>query len=52
LGLLWLAQHHGYTPAGGYIDGCHLCYEARRFLHLYYPDHLAPVHPYIESEGV
>ncbi len=50
LGLLELAQRHGYAPAGGYADGCHLCYEARRFLQPYYPDHLAPVRPYVESE--
>lgn len=45
-GLLRLAQSHGYSPAEGYVDGCHLCYEARRFLRPYYPDHLAPAHPY------
>jgi len=50
-GLLRLAQRLGYAPARGYVDGCHLCYEARRFLHPYYPDHLAPAHPYVESEA-
>ncbi|MDY6875883.1 MAG: radical SAM protein [Chloroflexota bacterium] len=49
-GLLKLAQRHGYAPAGDYVDGCHLCYQARRFLHSYYPDHLAPAHVYAESE--
>lgn len=45
-GLLRLAQSHGHSPTGGYADGCHLCYEMRRFLRPYYPDHLAPTHPY------
>jgi hypothetical protein len=45
-GLLRLAQRHGYSFAGGYADGCHLCYQARRFLRHDYPDHLAPTHPY------
>jgi hypothetical protein len=51
-GLLRLAQRHGYAPAGGYVDGCHLCYEARRFLRPCYPDYLAPDRPYVESERV
>lgn len=49
LGLLRLAQRHGYSLAGGYVDGCHLCYQARRFLHRHYPNHLAPAHPYAEG---
>jgi hypothetical protein len=49
-GLLRLAQRHGYSPARGYVDGCHLCYQVRRFLRPYYPGHLAPAHPYIEGE--
>jgi hypothetical protein len=47
VGLLRLAQRHGYTPAEGYVDGCHMCYEARRFLRPYYAAHLAPAHPYV-----
>lgn len=46
-GLLRLARRHGYSPAGDYVDGCHMCYEARRFLLPHYPDHLAPPHPYV-----
>jgi wyosine [tRNA(Phe)-imidazoG37] synthetase (radical SAM superfamily) len=49
LGLLRLAQRHGYSLAGGYVDGCHLCYQARRFLRRHYPDHLAPAYPYVEG---
>ena len=45
-GLLRLAQRHGYSPTGGYVDGCHLCYQARRFLRPRYPHHLAPAHLY------
>jgi hypothetical protein len=47
-GLLRLAQRRGYSPARGYVDGCHLCYQVRRFLLPDYPDHLAPVHPYTD----
>jgi MoaA/NifB/PqqE/SkfB family radical SAM enzyme len=49
IGLLRLAQCHGYSPAGGYVDGCHLCYLVRCFLRSYYPDCLAPARVYIES---
>ena len=45
-GLLRLAQSHGHILTVDYADGCHLCYEMRRFLRPYYPDHLAPTHPY------
>jgi hypothetical protein len=48
--LLELAQRHGYVPADGHVDGCHLCYEARRFLRPLYPDYLAPVQPYIPGD--
>jgi len=46
-GLLRLAQEYGYSSTRGYVDGCHLCYEARRFLRPYYSDHLAPARPYV-----
>jgi hypothetical protein len=46
-GLLSLAQRHGYSSAGGYVDGCHLCYQVRRFLRPRYPAYLALAHPYI-----
>jgi len=49
VGLLKLAQRHGYMPTRDYVDGCHMCYETRRFLRPYYPDHLAPAQPYVES---
>jgi wyosine [tRNA(Phe)-imidazoG37] synthetase (radical SAM superfamily) len=49
LGLLRLAQRHGFSLPGGYVDGCHLCYQARCFLRPHYPNHLAPAHPYIEG---
>jgi wyosine [tRNA(Phe)-imidazoG37] synthetase (radical SAM superfamily) len=47
-GLLRLAKRHGFSAAGGYVDGCHLCYQARRFLRPHYPDHLAPTQVYEE----
>jgi len=48
-GLLRLAQSYGYSLAGGYVDGCHLCYQARCFLRHHYPNYLAPAHPYTEG---
>ena len=51
-GLLRLGQRHGYSPAGGYVDGCHLCYQVRRFLRSRYPSHLAPVQPYSEGSSM
>ncbi len=47
LGLLRMARRYGYSSSGDYVDGCHMCYEARRFLRAYYPVHLAPAHPYV-----
>jgi MoaA/NifB/PqqE/SkfB family radical SAM enzyme len=46
-GLLRLAARYGFSAATRYVDGCHLCYEARRFLRPYYPDYLAPAHAYL-----
>lgn len=48
-GLLALAQGHGYVPEARYVDGCHLCYETRRFLRPYYAVFLAPEHPYAKG---
>jgi wyosine [tRNA(Phe)-imidazoG37] synthetase (radical SAM superfamily) len=48
-GLLRLAKRHGVSLAGGYVDGCHLCYQVRRLLRPHYPDHLAPAQPYTEE---
>jgi hypothetical protein len=48
IGLLELARRHGYRQPARFVDGCHACYEARRFLRARYPDHLAPVHVYGE----
>jgi len=47
LGLLALAERHGYVSEASYVDACHLCYRVRRFLHPYYPDDLAPAHVYV-----
>ena len=47
LGLLALAERHGYVSEASYVDACHLCYQVRRFLHPYYPDELAPAHVYV-----
>lgn len=49
--LLELAQGYGYEPESAYVDGCHLCYQARRFLRPHYPDHLGPAHSYLGDEG-
>ncbi|MGC9530648.1 MAG: radical SAM protein [Candidatus Bipolaricaulaceae bacterium] len=50
-GLLRLARRHGLSPAEGYADGCHLCYQARRLLRPAYPRHLAPARPYGAEHG-
>jgi len=50
-GLLRLARRHGYAPEGEPVDGCHLCYQTRRFLRPHYPHHLAPARPYIEDKA-
>jgi hypothetical protein len=41
-GLLTLAQENGYKADATFVNECHLCYEMRRFLHTFYPHHLAP----------
>ncbi len=45
-GLLRIARNRGFRSNDGYVDGCHLCYEARRFLQPLYPDVLAPAAMY------
>jgi hypothetical protein len=49
-GLLRIAERHGHASSWRYVDGCHLCYQIRRFLHPYDPDHLAPTHLYTGDE--
>ena len=49
LGLLRLVQRHGYSLPGGYVDSCHLCYQARRLLRRHYSEYLAPTHSYMEA---
>ncbi|GAB4436720.1 MAG: hypothetical protein Kow00120_03880 [Anaerolineae bacterium] len=44
--LLEEAEAAGYARLPGYIDPCHLCYEARRFLHPRQPALLAPAAVY------
>jgi len=47
--LLQLAKRKGYTPAGrGYVDGCHMCFDARKYLMKFYPGQLRPATCYIE----
>lgn len=45
-GLLRLARRSGYAPSEPAVDGCHLCYQVRRWLRPTYPDLLAPAHVY------
>lgn len=47
-GLLKLAQEKGYDQRALYVSDCHLCYEVRKFLQPYYPEHLAPAGCYNE----
>jgi len=47
--LLQLAKRKGHTPVGtGYVDGCHMCFDARKYLMKFYPRQLRPVTCYIE----
>ncbi len=48
-GLRQLLKRHGLSLPGGYTDGCHLCYQARRLLQPHYPEHLAPLSIYREG---
>jgi hypothetical protein len=50
LGLLVLAERHGYAPEAAYVDACHMCYQVRRFLQPHYPGELAPAHVYAGDE--
>lgn len=47
-GLLDLAQEKGYNQRALHASDCHLCYEVRKFLQPYYPEHLAPAGCYNE----
>ncbi|MBN1286059.1 MAG: radical SAM protein [Anaerolineae bacterium] len=47
--LLAQAEARGYPGLPGYVDPCHLCYEARTYLHAHAPDlrpYLGPPHIY------
>jgi len=37
-GLMNLASENGFVPEPAYVDGCHFCYEARKFLRASYPE--------------
>ena len=39
-GLTNLASKHGFIPKRTYVNGCHLCYETRKFLREYLPEAL------------
>ncbi len=42
-GLMTLASEKGFIPKEeAYVNGCHFCYEARKFLRRFYPNALAP----------
>lgn len=41
-----LAEAHGLERAAGYVDACHLCYEARKALLGRFPDCLGPPQVY------
>ncbi|MCK4585004.1 hypothetical protein KAU13_06280 [candidate division WOR-3 bacterium] len=42
VGLLRLARGKGYRKEERFINECHLCYEMRKYLRRFYPEHLAP----------
>jgi len=37
-GLMNLASGNGFVPEEAYVNGCHFCYEARKFLRGFFPD--------------
>ena len=42
IGLLKLAEKHGFERDRKFVNECHLCYELRRYLQPFYPYSLAP----------
>ena len=48
VGLLPLAQAHGYQPKEAYPQKCCLCYHLRHFLRPRFPDLLGPAEVYSE----
>ena len=48
IGLLKIAIAKGFSQDQKFINECHLCYEMRKFLSSYYPQHLVPANCYIE----
>lgn len=47
VGLLALAEEHGYVPETGYASKCHLCHETRKALRRDYPEFLGPEAVYV-----
>lgn len=39
-GLTNLASKYGFIPNRAYVNGCHLCYETRKFLRKFLPEAL------------
>jgi hypothetical protein len=37
-GLMGLASSNGFVPEEAYVNCCHFCYEARKFLQSFFPD--------------
>ena len=37
-GLMNLASENGFVPKEAYVNGCHFCYEARKFLRKIFPE--------------
>jgi len=40
-GLMRLASSNGFVPEKAYVNGCHFCYEARKFLRGFFPNAFA-----------
>jgi len=36
--LMDLASSNGFVPEEAYVNGCHFCYEARKFLRGFFPN--------------
>ena len=44
--MLGMAKKHGFRPKAQYVSKCHLCWDIRETIHMYYPNLFAPAELY------
>lgn len=44
------SSQYGFKPQQTYVDGCHLCYEVRRWLQPYFPSLIGPLNIYQDKD--